>query len=166
MSDRRRDRLRAWVTRKLHSKPSTPDLSDASAIAPSQSTTTATSPTSILPHAGGSPKGTLANNATSTSTAGRTPSSMADPAKSQPKSDLVVDNLTVTLALVQQVANIIKKVPWIAPVAALMSELLEAYKVCSNDASNNTTARFLMISSHLGSQGYKRETGWPPSQYH
>jgi hypothetical protein len=155
MSDRRRDRLKAWVTRKLHS--STPNLPDASAITQSQRTTPAAAPISILPHSGGPPPNkTPADNATSMTAAGPTlPASVTDPAKSQPKSELAVDNLTVTFALVQQVADIVQKIPWIAPAAALMSEMVKVYKVRSNNDSNNTTVRFPIISSALGSQGYK-----------
>ncbi|KAJ6586291.1 ankyrin repeat-containing domain protein [Mycena vulgaris] len=39
-----------------------------------------------------------------------------------------IDNLTVALGLVQQVVNIVQKVPFIAPAAALMAELLKVYK--------------------------------------
>ncbi|KAJ6586296.1 hypothetical protein DFH09DRAFT_1274818 [Mycena vulgaris] len=39
-----------------------------------------------------------------------------------------IDNLTVALGMAQQVANIVQKVPFITPAAALMSELLKVHK--------------------------------------
>ena len=44
-----------------------------------------------------------------------------------------VDSLTTVLALVEQVSKIVQKVPFIALAAALMSELLKAYKVRQNN---------------------------------
>ncbi|KAJ6465573.1 hypothetical protein DFH09DRAFT_1112657 [Mycena vulgaris] len=50
-----------------------------------------------------------------------------DPKATSP-ANAAIDNLTVALGLVQQVANIVRNVPFIAPAAALMSELLKVYK--------------------------------------
>ncbi|KAJ6514666.1 hypothetical protein DFH09DRAFT_1431650 [Mycena vulgaris] len=54
-------------------------------------------------------------------------SSVADP-KSAIPTIAAIDNLTVVLGLVKQVANVIQKAPFIAPAAALMAEILKAYK--------------------------------------
>ncbi|KAJ6504054.1 hypothetical protein DFH09DRAFT_1289476 [Mycena vulgaris] len=59
------------------------------------------------------------------------PPSASEPLSLDPKAtspaNATIDNLTVVLGLVQQVANIIQKVAFIAPAAALMSELLKVY---------------------------------------
>jgi hypothetical protein len=135
MSDRRRDRLKAWVQTKL--RPVTPvDLPNTPTT---PSTTPVTTPPASTPHRSGAPPWAL----------------------SVSKSAVVVDNLTVTLALVQQVAKIGQQVPWIAPAAALMSEILNIYKVCSNDC----LPHFLINCRLLGSKGYKRETGISSCRY-
>ncbi|KAJ6546210.1 ankyrin repeat-containing domain protein [Mycena vulgaris] len=50
------------------------------------------------------------------------------PAKSTGTAASAIDTLSLALDLVQQVANIVQKAPFIAPAAALMSEILQAYK--------------------------------------
>ncbi|KAJ6465578.1 hypothetical protein DFH09DRAFT_1295347 [Mycena vulgaris] len=61
------------------------------------------------------------------------PPSASEPPDIDPKAtspaNAAIDNLTVALGLVQQVANIVREVPFIAPAAALMAEILEVYKV-------------------------------------
>ncbi|KAJ6504051.1 hypothetical protein DFH09DRAFT_1440359 [Mycena vulgaris] len=54
-------------------------------------------------------------------------SPVSEPPRIRP-ANATIDNLTVALGLAQQVANIVQKVPFIAPAAALMSELLKVYK--------------------------------------
>ncbi|KAJ6605278.1 hypothetical protein DFH09DRAFT_1269594 [Mycena vulgaris] len=54
-------------------------------------------------------------------------SPVVDPKSASP-ANVSIDNLTVVLGLVQQVANVIQKAPFIAPAAALMAEILKAYK--------------------------------------
>ncbi|KAJ7669097.1 hypothetical protein B0H17DRAFT_1183904 [Mycena rosella] len=64
------------------------------------------------------------------------PSAPADPASTSPETEptalsgggITVDNIAAVLDLVQQIANIIQKVPVIAPAAALMSVILKTYK--------------------------------------
>ncbi|KAJ6586253.1 hypothetical protein DFH09DRAFT_1274797 [Mycena vulgaris] len=60
------------------------------------------------------------------------PPSASEPPGIDPKAtspaNAAIDNLTVALGLVQQVANIVREVPFIAPAAALMAEILEVYK--------------------------------------
>ncbi|KAJ6586276.1 ectomycorrhiza-induced ankyrin-domain/NACHT-domain-containing protein [Mycena vulgaris] len=51
-----------------------------------------------------------------------------DPKATSPAANVTIDNLTVALGLVQQVTNVVQRVPFIAPAAALMSELLKVYK--------------------------------------
>jgi hypothetical protein len=65
------------------------------------------------------------------------------PPESTRKTDGVIDNIALALGLVQQVANIVNKVPFIAPAAAIMSEILNAYKV---RAVSNPTASRLTIA--------------------
>ncbi|KAJ7469650.1 ankyrin repeat-containing domain protein [Mycena latifolia] len=42
--------------------------------------------------------------------------------------EAAIDNITVVLGLVQQVANVVERAPFLGPAAALMSEILKVYK--------------------------------------
>lgn len=58
--------------------------------------------------------------------------------------DSAIDNLALVLNLVQQVMNVVQKVPFVAPVAAAMSEILKAYKVCFRFVGALHTSSYLL----------------------
>jgi hypothetical protein len=50
-------------------------------------------------------------------------------AKSITGSGIVIENIAITIGLVEKAADLLQTLPFIAPVASLMSEILKAYKV-------------------------------------
>ncbi|KAJ7445602.1 ankyrin repeat-containing domain protein, partial [Mycena latifolia] len=102
MSERRRDRLSNWLHAHLH-----PQSGDSSR---------APNPTPGTPTSISTPSAPAANDQTTV------------PAESLSTTACSIDNLTAVLGLVEQVANIVQKVPFIAPAAALMTEILKVYK--------------------------------------
>ncbi|KAJ7079508.1 ankyrin repeat-containing domain protein [Mycena crocata] len=66
-------------------------------------------------------------------------------------SGLAIDNIALTLGLVEKVAALFQTVPFIAPVAALMSEILKAYKEVkdTNDKRESLFIRITDISHDL-----------------
>ncbi|KAJ7704827.1 ankyrin repeat-containing domain protein [Mycena rosella] len=100
LAERRRDRLKTWVRTKVR----LPDGSSRSSSPPAIPSLPFTPPSEPPP-----PYELVAFPGPSTA-------------------DAAIDNIGLALSLVQQVGNIIQTVPWIAPAAALMSEVLKAYK--------------------------------------
>ncbi|KAJ7458855.1 ankyrin repeat-containing domain protein [Mycena latifolia] len=105
------------VTPLSISTPSAPSANDQPTVpAESPSTAHSQSSTPVTPLSISTPSAPSAND------------QPAIPAISISTADCAVDNLTLVFGLVQQVTNIVQKVPFIAPAAALMTELLKVYK--------------------------------------
>ncbi|KAJ7464497.1 hypothetical protein FB451DRAFT_440150 [Mycena latifolia] len=95
-------RVKNWVKDKLH-----PEGGPSRPSSPQPPNPVSSSPQSQLPSAGNPPSAS---------------------AKSTSKGDTAIDNVALALNLAQQVGNIVQKVPFIAPTAALMLELVKVYK--------------------------------------
>ncbi|KAJ7883307.1 hypothetical protein B0H13DRAFT_1890457 [Mycena leptocephala] len=101
----RRDRAKSWIRGIIpHAK-----ASKAAAPAP------AASMDSHLP------------NEPPVDTASPSPGRNPEGIPSTTTTDSTIDELTLVLSLVQQVANMVQKIPFVAPAAAIMSEILKAY---------------------------------------
>ncbi|KAJ7445585.1 ankyrin repeat-containing domain protein [Mycena latifolia] len=81
-------------------------------------------------------------------------SSLATPtlsAESPSPADVVIDNVSVALGLVQQVGNVVQRAPFIGPAAALMVEILKGYKEVkdTNDKRNSLLANVTDLTRDL-----------------
>ncbi|KAJ7846468.1 hypothetical protein B0H13DRAFT_2093166 [Mycena leptocephala] len=72
-------------------------------------------------------------------------------AKSITGSGIVIENIAITIGLVEKAADLLQTLPFIAPVASLMSEILKAYKEVrdTNDKRERLLARITDITYDL-----------------
>ncbi|KAJ7118134.1 hypothetical protein C8R44DRAFT_673631, partial [Mycena epipterygia] len=159
MPERLRTRLKGFFSRKPTLPPADalstpPEVASANALAATPNPLLAPSPT------GNSPviyaPSTSAHTSTSTPTAiplDSVPTATSDPVVGSKSagSGLVIDNIALTLGLVEKLAGLFQTVPFIAPVAGAMSEILKAYKEVkdTNDKREGLLARITDLSHDL-----------------